>query len=147
MSKIYDVSFAGSTITIGGIQVQDFMDDANPVEFSDTEVCQIEWDCNGCIIQTIKPSPIIASVTVIPGSASDKGLRGLWRKSCVNEGGISLDEAETALEMTIAPGNSHIPSFSFSRGCCISGTPGITVRSDGKTQGNTYTFAFAKYSV
>ena len=54
--RIKDVSFAGSSLTVGGVPVTDFMDDANPVEFQDVEVSSVGVNCNGSMIRNAKPN-------------------------------------------------------------------------------------------
>ena len=76
--QLKDVSFAGSTVTVAGISVTDFMDDANPVEFQDVEVSSVGVNCNDSMIRNAKPNVIMMSVTVIPGSNSDSQLYNLY---------------------------------------------------------------------
>ena len=142
VKKMYDLSFAGSYIQIGGARVNEFMDDQNPIEIQDAEVSNIEWSCNGRMIRTIKPSAVIISVTVIPGSSSDLALRKIWLSSFSNGGDVELGEANKGLTATIHSGHGTIPSYSFKNGTCLSGSPGLVANGMGKMGGNTYTFAF-----
>ena len=142
LDKIYDLSFAGSTITIGGVLVKDFMDDANPIDIQDTETANIEWSCNGRMIRTIKPAAVILSVTVIPNSPSDNGLRTIWKRSFANGGSVSMNEANKSLNCTIQVGRPQGGTFQFSGGTCLSGAAAVTSNGQGKMGGNTYTFAF-----
>lgn len=141
-NPIYDVSFAGSVITIGGSTITEFVDDSNPVDIQDTETCNIEWSCNGQMIRTVKPSAVILSVTVIPGTASDNSLKRIWKESLCNGGSMNLAAANRNLTCSIRPGNPSIASFTFSGGTCLSGAAAITANGQGKMGGNTYTFAF-----
>ena len=140
--NIHDVSFAGTIITIGDATITEFMDDQNPIDIQDTDVCNIEWSCNGRMIRTIKPSAVIVSVTVIPGSASDNSLRTIWKSNFNNGGDVDLGVANNALDMTISSGNPDIGDFEFRGGTCVSGAAAITSNGQGKMGGNTYTFAF-----
>ena len=142
LDTIYDLSFAGSTITIGGVVVEDFMDDANPIDIQDTETANIEWSCNGRMIRTIKPSAVILSVTVIPNSPSDNRLRTIWKRSFANGGSVSINEANKSLSCTIQVGNPKGGTFQFAGGTCLSGAAAVTSNGQGKMGGNTYTFAF-----
>ena len=139
---IYDISFAGSVITIGGATITDFVDDANPIDIQDTETANIEWSCNGRMIRTAKPSAVILSVTVIPLSASDNALRRIFKEHYVNGGDVSLANANAPLTCSIQTGQSGGGSFEFSGGTCLSGAAGVTSNGQGKMGGNTYTFAF-----
>ena len=142
MFKMHDVSFAGSRIVIGGATINDFMDDANPIEVQDTEVANIEWSCNGRMIRTIKPSAVMISVTVIPGSPSDNSLREIWKRCFSNGGLLATGYADTALECVISTGNSRVGSYTFTGGTCVAGAAALTSNGQGKMGGNTYTFAF-----
>lgn len=142
MSKIHDLSFAGSTIVIDGISIRDFIDDANPVDIQDTEVSNIEWSCNGLMIRTIKPSAVMMSVTVIPGSPSDKSLRRRFADNFCNAGNCSLEEANKSISASISPANPNVPSYTFTGGTYVSGAAAVSVSAQGKMGGNTYTFAF-----
>jgi len=141
-SKIYDVSFAGSTIVIDGVTIKDFIDDANPIDLQDTEVANIEWSCNGRMIRTIKPSAVIMSVTVIPNSPSDKELRTIWKRVFANGGFVSIADANKSLSASIVVDNPIGGTFQFSGGTCLSGAAAVTANGQGKMGGNTYTFAF-----
>ena len=141
---IYDVSFAGSVVVIGGASITDFMDDQNPIDVQDTDIRNIEWSCNGKMIKTIKPSAVIISVTVIPGSASDNKLRTIWKRGMCNEGAVDLGVADQPISCSITTGKSSVGNFTFTGGACVSGAAAITSNGQGKMGGNTYTFAFPK---
>lgn len=141
LNKIYDLSFAGSTIIIGGATITEFMDDANPIDIQDTETCNIEWSCNGRMIRTVKPAAVMVSITVIPGSISDNALKTIWKKNFSNGGSISLGEANRSLSCSIKPGKGGA-SYIFTGGTCVSGAAALTANGQGKMGGNTYTFAF-----
>ena len=136
--KIVDASASGTVVSIGGVNIVDFLDEGNPVEFSDTEVANIEWSCNGRMIRTVKPSAVMVSVTVIPGSNSDEGLFHLWRSAFCNGGRVM--DADKQLTGLISMEDGW--SVSLSGGTCVSGPAGCNIQGNGKFGGNTYTFAF-----
>lgn len=140
--QIYDRSFAGSTVTIDGIPITEFMDQENPIDIQDTETCNIEWDCEGKMVRTVKPSAILLSVTVIPGSNNDKELRKIWFRHFSNGGTVNVSDADRGISCTINCGNPLVGSYTFSNGTCVSGAAGLTANGQGKMGGNTYTFAF-----
>lgn len=142
MFTMYDVSFAGSKIVIGGAVINDFIDDANPIDIQDTEVANIEWSCNGRMIRTIKPSAVMISVTVVPGSPSDNALRTIWKRNFNNGGQVSTEKADESINCIISTGNPRIGSFTFTGGTCVAGAAAVTANGQGKMGGNTYTFAF-----
>jgi hypothetical protein len=137
--QIKDVSFAGSTVTVGGIKVSDFMDDANPVEFQDVDVSSVGVNCNGSMIRNAKPNVVMMSVTVIPGSESDEKLYALWKKYRVQ--GNWNEQWEKALTASVSIGSGR-GSRSFSNGTMVGGPGGPSSNGEGKMQGRTYTFAF-----
>ena len=137
--RIKDVSFAGSSVTVGGVTVTDFMDDANPVEFQDVEVSSVGVNCNGSMIRNAKPNVIMMSVTVIPGSQSDTGLYNLWKKYRVQGNWNSAWEQSLSASVTIGSGRG---SRTFTDGTMVSGPGGPSSNGEGKMSGRTYTFAF-----
>ena len=142
-NTLLDVSFAGSKITVGGVTIEDFMDDANPVEFQDTEVSGVGVNCNGVMVRYARPNTIMMSVTVIPGSNSDMALYGLWRKYRVQNGVNNAGQWETSLTGSIVTKGARGRTYTFSGGTMVSGPGGPSANGEGKMQGRTYSFAFA----
>ena len=146
-SQLIDVSFAGSTVRVAGITVEDFMDDANPVEFQDVEVSSVGVNCNGVIIRNAKPNVIMMSVTVIPGSNSDGKLYSLWKQYRVQNGSNKASgQWSESLKASISLANGQLKankSYNFAGGTMVSGPGGPSSNGEGKMQGRTYTFAFA----
>lgn len=151
---IRDVSFAGSTITItgptGSAVIADFMDDANPIEFQDVEVSTVGVNCNGAIIRNAKPNVVMASITVIPYSESDAKLYEMWSAYRVQGEYKSEWEHECQLDVVLgtgtggAGGGTGKKDYHLSCGTMVSGPGGPSANGEGKMQGRTYTFAFAK---
>lgn len=140
---IKDVSFAGSTVQItgptGSFRIIDFMDDANPVEFQDTEVSGVGMNFKGQMIRYAKASVITASVTVAPASDSDNNLYGLWKFYRIHDTWEPGWEAPITMQvMTGKPGCSR----TLSNGTMVSGPAGPSSNGEGKMIGRTYTFAF-----
>ena len=80
-------------------------------------------------------------MTVIPGSGSDSGLRGIWQARFNNGGLVSLEEADRAISCNISLPNGR-GSYHLYNGTCVSGAAAATANGNGKMGGNTYTFAF-----
>lgn len=137
---ITDISFAGAKITVAGVQIEDFADDANPIEFQNTEVSGVGVNLNGNMIRYAKPNVIIASVTVLPNSGSEAALRALMKKYRVQAGNNAHGQWETPLDLKITTQTGQ--SWHFSNGTFVSGPGGPGSSADGKMQGRTYTFAF-----
>lgn len=147
-AALIDVSFAGSGVTIAGIPIRNFMDDANPLEFPDSEVTSFGVNCNGVMVRHAKPSAVIMSVTVIPGSDEDDKLYKLWISYRVQDGKNKADVWAKGLTASVSVGNTQMKrrSYSFSGGTMISGPGGPSAGAEGKMRGRTYTFAFARVS-
>jgi hypothetical protein len=137
--QVKDVSFAGSSVTVAGIKVTDFMDDANTVEFQDVDVSSVGVNCNGSMIRNAKPNVIMMSITVIPGSKSDDQLYSLWKQYRVQ--GQYNRRWEDSLSASVSIGSGR-GSRSFSNGTMVGGPGGPSSNGEGKMQGRTYTFAF-----
>lgn len=135
--EVSDVSVANLIVNIGGVHVVDWMDEGNPIEFSDADVTNIEWSCNGRMIRTVKPSAVMVSVSVIPGSTSDLQLYELWRRGFCNGGNVSGQDDTLSGSISFAGG-----SLSYRNGTCVSGPAGVSTGGPVKLRGNTYTFAF-----
>lgn len=151
---IRDVSFAGSSVTLSGgpfgsVDVKDFMDDANPVEFQDVEVSSVGVNLNGAMIRNAKPNTIMASITVIPFSQTDKQLYAGWKVYRVQ--GTWRSEWEQPLTLTVSLGTNASGGggvgqgqkmYKFTNGTMVSGPGGPVSNAEGKMQGRTYSFAF-----
>ena len=136
-----DISCAGISVTVGNVTVRDFVDDENPVEFSDHEVSKIEFSCNGKMFRTVKPTPIIMSVTVLGGSQSDRDLYRMWKQFHRRHNDESLSAS------VVIPNHSmKLNSYNLTNGTMLSAPPGPCPTGEGKAQGRTYTFAFEKSS-
>ena len=151
-SKVFiqDVSFAGSEITLSGgpfgnVQIKDFMDDANPVEFQDVEVTSAGVNLNGAMIRNAKPNLITASMTVIPLSKSDSTLYRGWSRYRVQGSFDTVWEQPITLTISVrnrSSRNGASGNYTFKNGTMISGPGGPVSNAEGKMQGRTYTFAF-----
>jgi len=141
---LHDLSFAGSTVKVGGITIRDFMDDANPLDFPDVTVANVGVNLNGIMARHSNPTPVVFSVTVIPGSDSDVALNKMWCESRVESGGYnsSWGKGLTAT-IVIMNGTRRKTQYSFRGGTMLSGPGGPSATGDGKMQGRTYTFGFA----
>ena len=151
--SIKDVSFAGSKITFSGAfnaEITDFMDDANPVEFQDCEVSAVGVNCNGNMIRYAKPSAIMMSVTVIPGSKSDVQLFECWRQFRIADEWQDIWAEPIQAKLDCGNGMSGDGGMTLGQGVArtlkngtfVSGPAGVSSTGEGKMQGRTYTFAF-----
>lgn len=147
-NQIYDVSAAGSTLQITGEgwslnDISDFLDDANPFQFPDTEVSGVGMNFKGALIRYARGNPFMFSVTVCAGSNSDKILRTALAKYHISNGEKIRGNGISATLSVPAMGTTGNNTYSLSKGVIVSGPMGPTATGEGKMQGNTYTFAFA----
>lgn len=149
-NTIYDVSAAGSELTISGpgislTNITDFLDDVNPFQFPETEVSGIGMNFKGALIRYARGNPFMFSVTVCAGSNSDKTLRNALARYHISKGEKIKDGDGISATLTVpsmgSSGNSN--SYTLEKGVIVSGPMGPTATGEGKMQGNTYTFAFA----
>ena len=138
---IYDVSFAGATVVVGGRTITEFVDDANPVDSPDVTISNVGYSLGGKMYRTAHLAPILLSITVIPGSSDDNFLWKEMVKLRPNEGDTS--EYAKPGTATITTHGANKESFSFKKGTIVSGPLGPSVSGDGKMKGRTYTFAFS----
>lgn len=145
-SQLLDVSFAGSTVTVAGRTIHDFMDDANPVDFQDLEVTNVGVNCNGVMIRSARPAAAMCSITVIPASADDAFFHDLLVKYHLQDGKNNSTQWETPLTAIIVLGKPNVSkkTFKLSGGTMVGGPTGVSSNGQGKMQGRTYRFAFAK---
>lgn len=140
MEPLYDVSFAGSKISIDGYHITEFVDDANPIEFQDTTLCTTDFSCNGRMMRCMKPSPIVMSVTVIPGGVDDSHLHDLFVAYYNKE--VSVCDHFLEGLIFIANETCKVNEIRLKGGTMISGVAGISSSFSGKMKGSTYTFAW-----
>ena len=141
---LHDVSFAGSIVKIDGIEITDFMDDANPIDFPDVTIANVGVNFNGIMARHSNPTPVIFSITVIPGSHSDRELSDLWQNSRVENCTYNTDWSKgLTCDISMANYTRQISQYHFAGGTMISGPGGPSATGEGKMLGRTYTFAFA----
>lgn len=136
---IEDVSFAGAIVVIDGNTIDDFIDDANPVDFQPCTIAEFQFSMNRKMFRIAKGAPLIMSVTVIPGSPSDTDLYHLWDTQRTESLRGEQEPAPFDASITLPQGRGKWNLF---HGAALSGPAGPTVSGNGKMHGNTYTFAF-----
>ena len=146
-NKIYDVSAAGSFMSISGeglglTDINDFLDDANPFQFPDTEVSGVGMNFKGALIRYARGNPFMFSVTVCAGSTSDKALRNALAKYHISNG-QKITGSGITCTLTVPSMSGGTNNYTLTKGVIVSGPMGPTATGEGKLQGNTYTFAFA----
>lgn len=142
----YDVASSGSSITIlaiptfpQGFEINSFPGDADPVDFENRQIAEVEAGANGDIITWSTPRPIMATVNVVPGSEADENLKILLDVNTVGKNKAAAKDNITMI-VTKPDGQKTV----FVNGTILSGSPseGFTAASRFKTK--QYQFAFEK---
>lgn len=158
-----DVSFSGGFVTIeaeaiGSTTISEFADEGSPVEVDEIEVTGHQLMLDGSVLYWTKPTAYFVKVSVIAGSGNDESLTKLLELS--HPGGRfgeqNTDELTVKMEVSsprIYNGGSGADNFggsakrhSFSDGRMLSGSPAISVDSEGKIQAKTFSFVFAQHN-
>lgn len=151
-----DISMAGSIVTIKGpklsVEISEFASEGDPISIPDLEVRNGEMGLNGDLVTWAKPSPIAFSVSVIPGSESDRKLSAALRAGHIGGRGASTQfDSVYVQQLTIktpygqAKNNltvSNSSSWVFSNGYLLSGSPAQGTNAEGKAAMKTYNFVF-----
>lgn len=138
----YNISANGLKVVVSGasnITIDDFADDANPVTIQPIELADHKFDVNGDIVHFSKCAAYVITVSVVPGSSYDIELMKLSLSSRF-DGSSTYDGKD--LKMTIE--QRHLGTIIFSKGRMQTGNGGLSASSEGRYNGNTYTFMFGK---
>ena len=92
---------------------------------------------NGDLVSWSKPTPIRATVAVVPGSNSDINLAVLLEANRVGRGKVGARDIITFT--AVYPAGNFI---TLQNGAIISGTPASSVASSARFKSKTYAFAF-----
>jgi len=127
---------ASNTFPIG-FTVNEFADDADPVDIPSLTVAETAMGVNGDLIAWAKANPIIVTLNVIPGSDADIALGVLLEANRVGRGKLG---ARDEITMNILyPGGRFV---NLSPGRITEGMPGNSVSSEGRQKSKSYVFAF-----
>lgn len=151
-----DISMAGAKVTFkvgkSSVILDEFASDQDPISVPELEVRNGEMNMNGDLVTWAKPVPISFSVSVIPGSQSDKQLSAAIRSAHIGGKGehtqfdavfipsltITTPYGQAQNTLTVATRDS----WTFSNGYLSAGSPAQGTNSEGKANSKTYTFTF-----
>lgn len=147
---------AGAKITFkvgkANVTISEFASDSDPIQVPELEVRNGEMNLNGELVTWAKPTPISFSVTLIPGSLSDKQLSAAIRSAHIGGKGentqfdavfvpslvLTTPYGQAQNTLTVASRDS----WTFNNGYLNAGAPGQGTNSEGKSNSKTYTFTF-----
>jgi hypothetical protein len=124
-----------------GFTLSEFADDVDPIAIEETQPSDFEMLYDGSLFAFEKAAPILASVSVIPGSDDDMNLRMLLQ---AKKGARSLFPVEDITSMVISyPGGGRV---TLTEGTILKGPLADSVIQSGRKKGNTYSFAFGSFA-
>ena len=151
-----DISMAGSTVIIKGPSINatitGFASEGDPISIPDNEVRAGEMGLNGDLVTWAKPTPITFSISLIPGTTSDKILSAALRAAHIGGKGSSAKFDAVEIDtLTIKTPHGNVKdtlklqepvSYVFSNGYVQSGPMAQGTNSEGKASMKTYNFTF-----
>lgn len=155
-----DISAVGSKFSITGggmnLTVTEWSDEGTPFDCPDIDISENRKNLNGTMISSRTPSVIPVSITVIPGSVSDKILLKHFAKWTISPGkskpiGNSGDNPYVQAVLSIptivamGAGKSEVAgarTYKFFNGRAKSYSAGPSTSSEGRLASRTYTFEF-----
>lgn len=127
---------ASKTFPIG-LYLNQFGDDADPLDLPSLQIADKAMGLNGDLIVWSKPNPINVTLSVIAGSFSDINLAILFEANRVGRGKIG---ARDTITMTVSyPAGNFIV---LQRGAITDGMPANSVSSAARLKTKTYGFTF-----
>lgn len=131
------INLVASNTFPSGFIINQFADDADPVDIADIQIADTAMGLNGDLISWNTANPIPMIVNIIPGSNDDINLSILAEANRVGRGKISAKDKITA---NILYPNGKITILTDGK---ITNAPATdSVASAGRKKSKTYTFAF-----
>lgn len=157
-----DISAVGSKFSITGggmnLTVTEWSDEGTPFDCPDVDISENRKNLNGTMISSRTPSVIPVSITVIPGSVSDKVLLQHFAKWTISpgkskplggKGGAGNPYVQAVLSIptivAVGAGKSEVAgarTYKFFNGRAKSYSAGPSTSSEGRLASRTYTFEF-----
>jgi hypothetical protein len=120
-----------------GLVINQFADDADPLDVPSLQIADKAMGLNGDLIVWSKANPLVVTLDVIPGSFSDINLSILLEANRVGRGKIG---ARDTITMTVLyPAGNFIV---LSNGVITDGMPFNSVSSAGRLKSKNYAFSF-----
>lgn len=131
------INLVASNTFPSGFIINQFADDADPVDIADIQIADTSMGLNGDLISWNTANPIPMIVNIIPGSNDDINLSILAEANRVGRGKIS---AKDKIIANILYPNGKITILTDGK---ITNAPATdSVASAGRKKSKTYTFAF-----
>jgi len=131
------INLVASSTFPSGFIINQFADDADPLDIADIQIADTAMGLNGDLISWNTANPIPMIVNIIPGSNDDINLSILAEANRVGRGKIS---AKDKIIANILYPNGKITILTDGK---ITNAPATdSVASAGRKKSKTYTFAF-----
>lgn len=127
---------ASNTFPIG-VDITEFADDADPIDFSLLEITNKAMGLNGNKVSWTVANPIEEVMNLIPGSDDDKNMQRLFEANRAGRGKASAKDVITVV-LTYPDGGVT----TLSGGTCDSFMPARSFASEGRMKSMPYNFSF-----
>ena len=124
-----------------GIEISQFADDADPIDFPNLTVADKAMGLNGDLVSWNSANPIETTLNVIPGSEDDVNLGILLEANRAGRGKASVQDNIT-LTRILPDGTQK----TLTNGIITEGMPANSVSSAGRQKSKPYMFAFENIS-
>jgi hypothetical protein len=143
-----NISGFGAKVTVLALQtfpmgftLSEFADDVDPIIFEEVQPVGYEMMYDGGLYSFESAAPVLAHVSVIPGSEDDMNLRILLSNK---KSGPSILPIEDVTSMSIQyPNNGMVM---LTNGTIVKGPLADSIIQTGRKKANTYTFAFGSFA-
>ena len=136
----FSVNLIASTTYPIGVQITEFADDSDPLDFPSLQIGDVAMGLNGDLITWSKANPIKLTLSVIPQSDDDLKLSILLSANRVGRGKQSARDTIT-MAVFFPDGNF----VTLVNGVITDGIPVSPVSNSGRLKTRTYQFAFENY--
>lgn len=133
---------ASKTMPVG-FPIKAFADDTDSVQVHEVQTGNALMDLNGSVLRYASGVPLTVSIGVVPDSTEDTILAVIYNS---NRAAKTSKLAQDSITLILNFPNGGVRTFV--KGRIISGPASSTATSDGRMNGNVYTFAFCdQYAV
>lgn len=132
-----EINITASNTFPSGFVINQFADDADPLDIADIQIAETAMGLNGDLISWNTANPIPMITNVIPGSDDDVNLGILAESNRVGRGKVSSKDKITA---NIVYPDGRI--ITLTDGKLTNAPTTDSVASAGRKKSKTYTFAF-----
>lgn len=120
-----------------GITLSAFADDGDSINFSEIDIAGANMGLNGDLVTWSKVAPITVPINLINGTTEEQNMAILLEANRVGRGKKSAGDVIT-MTVVYPSGNS----ITLNNGRLTKGSPGSSVKAEGRMASKTYTFVF-----